>query len=1432
MRRRSWPLRALRKLGLGLLLALVVIAVLVIATLDVLRRPGGLEFLRQQALRQTRTVLPGLSVERIAGNLTSTLTLNGVVLNDRFGGPAIRVRRIGLRYDLSRLISGVLRVEQLELDQPEVQVRPSRNGATNLSQLVTPTAEPASKPTSLRLDVERLKIRGGKVSVVGRAGSLVVDPLDGELGLTGSLRDITLELHRLVAGLRLPAGRRFRGSLDGRLALDAKRLEARIAARAQGLTPSGELALEVRAKGPPSHLQLETRLDLAGHGVVSIDGWAGIDGTGRPGYALKARLTAVSLDQVVPALRPTRLGLELEASGAGVPLQPGSRSKLALRMPRATVRGLRVDGITMHARTRGGRWSLQQLQVKAAGGEVMLSGKGTLDHIEATARVDLPRLDQLPAAVWKLGVPRLGGSVKLSARVQGPVKGPLTLRATARLQRVALAALRLGRAELSANLHGLPTAPSGRLEVLLKRLDIGDAHLRVDRAKLEANGNPRGFRLLGEVRGPSLRGRVAAHTNIAAGGERIEVSLLQLELAGLGQRVTLRNKPRIAYERSRVDLSPTRLALLGGEVVVSGAFQPRGFPRLVASLKVDGVRMPGFPHAVQASVKARADRREVQASVRGTVPSLGSRIALETRLPVRYRGTMPALDLRRDGELKLRASGLKLALLGELRRDLPPASGDADLALDLKGPLRDPQLRLTVELTGAGLGELQGVGGTTQIAVTAGRTTLRQRASLDGRPLLTLDAEVPLGLGPLLQRRVSLESQRELPLDLHLVVLPTALSSLRLHPLLQRIAGAISARVDLTGTLVRPRLQLQTRLAAGVVDGIKLGVVDVAGQVTAGDKDLRVSLEVQRNRKALLGAQGSAGLHLEALLRRSPEQAKKPFPPVPIDLVVRFPGYPLDRLASLSPGLQGLRGKLSGKVHLFGDVQAPRGRVSLQLRRVQYSQASVGDLSLGASFDGKRLETRFELRQPQGGQLRGEARLPLFAGRGLDGFVRGKQLDLSFLSRLSPAIRESAGKLRLDVRATGSLDRPVLTGQVALEDGRLQLRGVSLLHHLHARVDLEPERVRLTSLAVQADRGQLALSGQVQLSGRGFDLSRGPELWRRAQLLGRAKGFGLDAGGIVGVAFSGAVKIDGRLDKHTLAVKVSMEDGVVKMPKLEGQRQTHPTTLPSDVVFVDGPRPSTAAARRAASPSPLGLRVDLWADPLFVRGPELNLELANDLHLRTDRKGRPRVTGKVEIRRGRIRALNNTFEVRRATVSFSGEVSPDPALNILLERAAPEALVLVQVTGTARAPRLTLRSDPPIYDQSQIISLLLTGRVDSRPESGGDRTTAITSAISQALLGGIIQRVAPRVGIDVARVSFEESKDKTTGESQLRAETEVGRYLTERLYVAYRRVFGASSLENTNEGLLEYRISSRWLLMLLFGDAGVGGVDLLWSVRH
>lgn len=66
----------------------------------------------------------------------------------------------------------------------------------------------------------------------------------------------------------------------------------------------------------------------------------------------------------------------------------------------------------------------------------------------------------------------------------------------------------------------------------------------------------------------------------------------------------------------------------------------------------------------------------------------------------------------------------------------------------------------------------------------------------------------------------------------------------------------------------------------------------------------------------------------------------------------------------------------------------------------------------------------------------------------------------------------------------------------------------------------------------------------------------------------------------------------------------------------------------------------------------------------------------------------------------------------------------------------------------------------------------------------------------------------------------------------MRARAELGKHLTRRLYLAYRRVFGAREDENANEAVLEYRISTRWLLAVLYGDANVGELKLMWTYAY
>jgi len=1416
--------RALRIVGLALLWVVVVLVILVTVTLDILQRPVGLEQLRRLALRQTRPLLPGLQLGRIDGDITSTLTLDRVVLNDRFGGQAIRVRCISLRYDLTGL-PGELRVERLELDRPELVIKPSKNGELNLSQLVVPqpATEPSSESTKMRLRLDRLRIIGGSVQVAGTR----VSGIDVDLSLKGSLDRVSLVLSGARAQVQLPDGKKLGGQVSGRLSLDRSRIDARFRAGVNGLVPA-DLQLDLAARGPLSRVGLDARLALAGGGALTVDGWVGW-GEQCPRYDLRLGLSDMDLARLAPSLPPTRIDLRLGAAGHGVPLQPGSRAKLTLRAPAATVAGYRIESLKIDAETDDGRWKLGALVLEAAGGRVKVAGAGTLERVDVKARVDLPRLDRLPDEVRRLAPPRLGGAVALTAHVVGPIRGPLTLQSRLGVRRLAVAGVRVGRADLAAGFSGLPAAPRGKLELTAAHIDPPDRRFRMDRVRLAVSGTPRRLHLACAADGPGLRGQLEADTTIHDGGKRVEVELRRLALAGLGRRVTLRNEPRLLYhDGRRIELTTTRLAVLGGEVTVEGVIRPRGFPRLEAQLRVHGVRPPGLARPVDAAITARADRREVHATVEASLPSLGTRLAVAARLPVRYRALLPLPDLRRDGQVKLRLERLRLGLLSDVSRDLPRASGQVDLTLDVGGKLVDPQVDLALKLTDAGLGEVQGVDASTELAVRGGSTHVRHQVSLAGRPLVGLTADVPLTLAPLLTGAAGVERLRDLPVKIRLDLHRTRISALpRIHPALSQIDGEASARLEVDGPLLRPSLRFRSRLTDAVAGGtMKLGAIDTRVTTTAGNGAIRATVDVDRDRQPLLRAQGSAKLELGSLLGR-----RLPLPAIPISLDARVPAYSLARLEGVNSQLAGLAGLLSARIRVSGTTRARRGRAEFRVAQAGYDKVQVGDLGGELSFDGKQLSSRLDLRQPGGGLLRWSGFL---STRGLAGRLVGSRLDLAFLKRLSPEIKESAGRLAVDLKASGSLARPVVTGYVALKEGKLHPRGMSQLHHINARMELGSREVRLVRLGLKGDKGTLDLSGRVTLAGEGLDLSLGPRMVKRIALLARARGFGVDAGPMTGVVFSADVKVNGEVGKR-LVLKVNVEHGMVKVPKIEGQRQLLSTAVPSDVVFVDQ-QAGVAAVRPVGPPRArgLGLQLELGADPLFVRGEEVDLEVVTNLRVRTDELGRPRVRGRVEIRRGRIRALNNTFEVRQAVVSFSGEADPDPALNVVLARTAPEAIVIVQLSGTASAPELTLRSEPPVYEQSQIISLLLTGRIDARPDSGGsgDQTTAIASALSQVLLGNLVRRIAPKVGIDVARVSFDESKDERTGESQLKAEAEVGKFITERLYVGYRRVFGASATENANEGLMEYRISARWLLMALFGDAGVGGLDLVWNLRY
>jgi translocation and assembly module TamB len=216
-------------------------------------------------------------------------------------------------------------------------------------------------------------------------------------------------------------------------------------------------------------------------------------------------------------------------------------------------------------------------------------------------------------------------------------------------------------------------------------------------------------------------------------------------------------------------------------------------------------------------------------------------------------------------------------------------------------------------------------------------------------------------------------------------------------------------------------------------------------------------------------------------------------------------------------------------------------------------------------------------------------------------------------------------------------------------------------------------------------------------------------------------------------------------------------------------------------------------------------------------------------------------TGDIIASGGSIDVLGRMYEVESARLVFDGSADADPALEVRISREFPNARVLVEMHGTLRKPELRLTSSPAIYERSQLLALVLTGREEAVSSTGaggtsaGSTTQAVASSVAAALVGPLASKLFRQIGIDVVRLGLDRNTSTSRAASVLgdnRASLELGKYLTDRLYIGARGVLGASDQENAYEARLEYGLTRRLRLESVFGDRGVGGLDLMWRLSY
>jgi translocation and assembly module TamB len=888
------------------------------------------------------------------------------------------------------------------------------------------------------------------------------------------------------------------------------------------------------------------------------------------------------------------------------------------------------------------------------------------------------------------------------------------------------------------------------------------------------------------------------------------------------------------------------------------------------------------------SFRLEAQHRGGRAAGTLTAQALGSAHAVRFDLPAAWPPPAAApltLDVKLgEVDLARALAMLEHPLAGKV-------SGHAALTVGLRGTGGDPDVDVQARTRGLiiereKLGEVR----FRLRDPRGGPLQARLDAQLFGeQTAVSLDSQVVLARW--LRHPPSSDDLMAVPFTLRASVPRLPLAALTARPGRQQptLAGVAMLDVDLRGPITR--LHGRVAVDAQGIRGPGLPPTDGTLRVKLGDgaDGVDAQLRVLRRQQVIAQLVARVGAPVAVLLRPSGAALGR----APLHVDARFGPLAVQRVALPAEtgygGRRLLRAQVDGHLSARGTLDDPAVKLLARVGNAQLAGKPLGQAQLHAEYQDARPTLSAQVSSANGGHLalaaEGRADLSLRGlRRGLapqsipfTGTLDARALDLAIASGLHDTVRAVGGLLDAQGKLGGTVGTPHLAGKLAWKNGRLMLAGYGELRDIALDLHGDSSQMVLDRLFARSGSGSANVTAKATRSGDGG---------RQLVLEGQARfdRFRLYTEGQPLGALSLKATAQGRVTPERIAVGVKLPEAHFDLAG--GKRKDlQPVSRPSDVIIFENgvprdrteerrlraltstppPAPApdqgssapggqalaretpaakvddtgTEARGRAAGAStpptpplvePRPIRISIEADRnLWVRGPDMNLELGLDPGFQVISTDEPRVFGTVKIRRGFVEVLGRRFDVTAgSSLAFTGP--PDmPRLSVDASYRAERvnATVAVHVEGPADRLSFTLSSpEHPEYGDTELLSLVATGRLPDEP--GGTVTPGSRAA---SLVGGLLasklqKALATRLPLDVLTLE--------PGQDMAGARLEAGTYIGDDLYVAYVGRMGTDPFlrENRNEVHLEYQLTSRWSFEASYGDLRRGSADLLWTKNY
>ena len=512
---------------------------------------------------------------------------------------------------------------------------------------------------------------------------------------------------------------------------------------------------------------------------------------------------------------------------------------------------------------------------------------------------------------------------------------------------------------------------------------------------------------------------------------------------------------------------------------------------------------------------------------------------------------------------------------------------------------------------------------------------------------------------------------------------------------------------------------------------------------------------------------------------------------------------------------------------------------------------------LQLNAEGNQLRAQVQWDSERAGKLDAQANSTLTRHNGgwswspdtpLNAQLRANLPDVGVWSALAPPGWRIHGTLDADVTLAGSLNAPQWQGTLGADRITVQslLDGVDLKDG-RLRAALRGNQLNITELSLQGGKGS-----QARIVGYSGNLTPAPQDGGSLQGSGTLRWGGAPASAAsadstaknAGIALDftaqlRALQVQVRADRQasvsgtlraglqggqvTVRGDLTVDRATIILPEASAPKLGDDVVVRSAAIdranAAKAQQTSQSAARTQTAQAPdIAVTLNLGRDfALQGFGITTRLEGALDVRGASSPGAPPRITGEVRTVQGRYRAWGQALNVETGIARFNGPYD-NPSLDILAVRPNISVRAGVQVSGSAKAPRVRLYSDPDLPDAEKL-SWVITGR----STAAGGAEAALLQQAALALLGGQgsgTGNTAQRLGLD--EIGF---KGPGSGDAASGAAITLGKRLSSELYVTYEQ-----SLSSAIGAIyIFYDLSKR---LTLRGQTGTqSAVDIIYTVE-